>query len=137
MKAIRLTLPVYKLTLLLFGLTLLMACNALEIHPNPAFMPQTETPTATEVTLIPTEVMMINVTQQAAVTLIPEFIVTADTLEVRSGPGENYPNVGYLRLGDRVTVIETAEAVRGVCRKWGRIGIDQWVCAEYLHERDK
>jgi uncharacterized protein YgiM (DUF1202 family) len=134
MKATKLTLPVRRLTLLLCGLTLLTGCNALEIHPNPAFMPQTETATATEVTLIPTEVTIINVTPLPEVTLIPEFIVIADTLEIRSGAGENFPNVGYLAKGDRVQVYSRSAADTATCRQWAQISKDgsRWVCAEYL-----
>jgi uncharacterized protein YgiM (DUF1202 family) len=127
----------FSVTILLFSVTLvsLTGCNALEIHPNPAFMPSTVTP-------IPSEVTPISVTYTPEVTLkseqitpIPVFSVTADTLEIRSGPGENYPNIGYLRAGDTVAVMETTETPREACQNWARIGVDRWVCAEYLRER--
>ena len=54
--------------------------------------------------------------------------VTSDTLNVRGGPGTNYPRLGELRQGDRFTVLECNAG-----RDWLRVrsdgGLDGWVSA--------
>ncbi len=54
--------------------------------------------------------------------------VTSDTLNVRDGPGANYPKQGELRQGDRFTVLECNPA-----RDWLRVradsGVEGWVSA--------
>ena len=46
-------------------------------------------------------------------------------LNVRSGPGTGYKIVGSLRKGTAVTVSQTNG-------NWSRIGINRWVCSDYL-----
>lgn len=46
-------------------------------------------------------------------------------LNVRSGPGKNYPSIGQLYNGNQVTVYEESNG-------WGRIGEGRWVCMDYL-----
>lgn len=58
--------------------------------------------------------------------------VTVDVLEVRSGAGESFSNVGYLRRGDLVTVYEIQSATEETCRQWARIGAEQWTCYDFL-----
>ena len=58
--------------------------------------------------------------------------VTVEVLEVRSGAGESFSNVGYLRRGDRVTVYEIQSATEETCRQWARIGAEQWTCYDFL-----
>lgn len=58
--------------------------------------------------------------------------VTVDVLEVRSGAGESFSNVGYLRRGDRVTVYALRSATEETCRQWARIGAEQWTCYDFL-----
>lgn len=58
--------------------------------------------------------------------------VTVDVLEVRSGAGESFSNVGYLRRGDLVTVYEIQSATGEACRQWARIGAEQWTCYDFL-----
>lgn len=58
--------------------------------------------------------------------------VTVEVLEVRSGAGESFSNVGYLRRGDGVTVYEIQSATGEACRQWARIGAAQWTCYDYL-----
>lgn len=58
--------------------------------------------------------------------------VTVDVLEVRSGAGESFSNVGYLRRGDRVTVYEIQSETDETCRQWARIGAERWTCYDFL-----
>lgn len=58
--------------------------------------------------------------------------VTVDVLEVRSGAGESFSNVGYLRRGDLVIVYEIQSATGEACRQWARIGAEQWTCYDFL-----
>ena len=62
------------------------------------------------------------------------YIVAADALEVRTGPSETAPNVGYLVRGQIVTVYETAQAEQEHCTTWAKIAHNQgrWVCMKYL-----
>ena len=56
----------------------------------------------------------------------PYKVVNIKTnLRVRSGPGTNYPVVGYLKNGDAVTVYETSGS-------WARIGDNRWASLDYL-----
>jgi uncharacterized protein YraI len=60
--------------------------------------------------------------------------VTANALEVRSGPGEGYENIGYKALGDVVEVLGTLLTPdEPNCKNWAQIR-EGWVCAEYLKE---
>ena len=55
--------------------------------------------------------------------------VTADTVNLRSGPGTGYNTVGTLQRGDRVTVTEEAS---GSGLRWGKLSDGNWVCLDYV-----
>ncbi len=62
-----------------------------------------------------------------------DYIVTADSLNVRAGVGTSYPVLGTLSKGDKVEVLQFNE-------NWGRIdfgGKEGWVSASYLRSADK
>ena len=54
-----------------------------------------------------------------------EYIVTAGTLNVRSGPGSNYGVLSELRRGTRISVLDTSGS-------WAKISDDGWVHSGYL-----
>lgn len=56
--------------------------------------------------------------------------VTAETLNIRTGPGTNYPVIPhvYLIQGEQVRIYECVGS-------WGRIGAGRWVNSRYLSER--
>ncbi|MFZ5589620.1 MAG: hypothetical protein ACOY4M_08305 [Pseudomonadota bacterium] len=71
--------------------------------------------------------------QALAMPYLPRYRVTANTLEVRTGPGERFANAGYLYLGDVVSVGEVRASVGNeVCQAWASVGNDKWVCFEFL-----
>lgn len=53
------------------------------------------------------------------------YVNVNTSLNVRSGAGTNYSLVGSLRNNDIVTVYENSA-------NWSRIGINRWVCSDYL-----
>ena len=55
--------------------------------------------------------------------------VTADVLNVRTGPGTGYAIQGTLRAGETVTV--TAYRDTGG-RTWGKLTTGGWICMEYV-----
>ena len=55
--------------------------------------------------------------------------VTADRVNVRSGPGTTYSAVGYLEAGTKVTILDI---VSEGSRQWGCIGPDTWVSMNYI-----
>ncbi len=60
-----------------------------------------------------------------------DAVVTSDSLNVRGGPGTNYPVVGALKKGDGVRVVgRTADS------KWAKLGFSEvqeaWASAQYL-----
>ncbi len=62
-----------------------------------------------------------------------KFFVTADSLNVRSGPGTSFSVLGTLKKNDEVEVLKFNE-------NWGRIdfgGKDGWISASYLRSADK
>jgi len=59
-----------------------------------------------------------------------QYRVTAWRLNVRSGPGVNFPRVGQLRRGDVVYVDETAMTDR--YSPWGHIGEGRWISLQYV-----
>jgi hypothetical protein len=60
-----------------------------------------------------------------------DAVVASDTLNVRGGPGTNYPVVGQLKRGD--TVVITGRSADG---KWAKLGFtdvaEAWASAQYL-----
>lgn len=55
--------------------------------------------------------------------------VTAETLNVRSGPGTMNRAVGFLKAGTKVIILEV---VSDENQQWGRIGSDTWVNMAYI-----
>ena len=55
--------------------------------------------------------------------------VTAETLNVRSGPGTMYRAAGFLKAGTKVIILEV---VTDGNLQWGRIGSDTWVNMAYI-----
>jgi uncharacterized protein YgiM (DUF1202 family) len=64
------------------------------------------------------------------------YVVSADVLEVRAAPGETSLNVGYLEVGETVTVYII---IRGntleKCSAWARVGRGRWACADRLERK--
>lgn len=58
-----------------------------------------------------------------------EGTVTANNVNVRTGPGTQYSAVGRYSSGTKVTVYE--EQSSGGLR-WGRIGSNRWICLAYV-----
>lgn len=56
-----------------------------------------------------------------------DFVVTADALNIRSGPGINYSKVGTHYKDQVVQVYEISEG-------WGRVGMGRWCSMEFLKE---
>ncbi|MCU0510124.1 MAG: SH3 domain-containing protein [Anaerolineae bacterium] len=60
-----------------------------------------------------------------------DAVVASDTLNVRGGPGTNYPVVGQLKRGDTVTIVG-----RSADSKWAKLGYgdvkEAWASAQYL-----
>ena len=56
-------------------------------------------------------------------------VVTADRLNVRSGPGASYSAVGYLEGGTEVIILEVM-SFDG--QQWGYLGPDTWVNMNYI-----
>jgi hypothetical protein len=61
----------------------------------------------------------------------PDAVVNSDLLNVRGGPGTNYPVVGTLKKGDGVEVVG-----RSADSKWAKLGFtdvqEAWASAQYL-----
>lgn len=61
----------------------------------------------------------------------PDAIVTSNTLNVRSGPGTNYPVVGSLKKGDAVDIV-----ARSKDSQWAKVSLpkiaEAWASAQYL-----
>lgn len=55
--------------------------------------------------------------------------VTATSLYIRTAPGTGYAKAGTLNKGAKVTILET-KTVGSV--KWGRIGVNRWICLSYV-----
>ncbi len=59
----------------------------------------------------------------------PAATVTADVLNVRSGPGMAYDVLGVLEQGSGVAVLEVRQTAD---RIWGRLASGGWVCMDYV-----
>lgn len=70
----------------------------------------------------------------------PAYVVASDALEIRSGPSEAAPNIGFLERGDRVIVYRTAQVEQEYCSAWAKISPAaapaRWVCFENLEGTD-
>lgn len=55
--------------------------------------------------------------------------VTADVLNIRTGPGANYKDVGDLKRGDKVEIHESKNG-------WYRIGERTWVSSKYISTKE-
>ena len=71
---------------------------------------------------------MLDSTSSGSTSTTVEGTITGDYLRIRSGAGTSYSILGYLRTGDKVTILET-KTVNGV--KWGRIN-KGWISMEYV-----
>lgn len=61
--------------------------------------------------------------------------VTANGVNVRSGPGTGYDSVGTKNAGDEVTIIGLEVSnyfENGTLLTWGKIGENQWICLDYV-----
>lgn len=58
-----------------------------------------------------------------------EGTVTANNVNVRTGPGTQYSVVGRYSSGTKVTV-DKEQTAGGL--RWGRIGSDRWICLAYV-----
>ena len=56
-------------------------------------------------------------------------VIGSANLNIRSGAGTNYAEVGFLAPGSEVTIYEV---VTSNDLQWGRIGSDMWVCMNYI-----
>ena len=56
-------------------------------------------------------------------------VVCNDAVNIRSGPGTDYPIVDSARNGQRVAIYESVD-VNGT--GWGRIGEGRWICLTYV-----
>jgi uncharacterized protein YraI len=60
------------------------------------------------------------------------MIVTADVLNIRTGPGTNYPDVGDLHKGDIVEVRDVAGTSAWIQMKDGNWAASQYSSKKYL-----
>jgi uncharacterized protein YraI len=65
----------------------------------------------------------------------PVYAVTAETLNVRSGPGMEYPVTGALWQGERVRVYERVQEANGGA--WCQVAPAAWVWCYWLEEVKK
>lgn len=72
--------------------------------------------------------VVLDSTSSGSTSTTVEGTITGDYLRIRSGAGTSYSILGYLRTGDKVTILET-KTVNGV--KWGRIN-KGWISMEYV-----
>lgn len=56
-------------------------------------------------------------------------VIGSANLNIRSGAGTNYAEVGFLASGSEVTIYEVVTVDD---LQWGRIGTDMWVCMRYV-----
>ncbi len=54
---------------------------------------------------------------------------SAGEVNIRSGPGTEYPSIGRLRANEEVTIYETRNNASAT---WGRISDEGWVCLDYI-----
>jgi hypothetical protein len=67
----------------------------------------------------------------------PLYVVLPDVLEVRAAPGETSLNVGYLEVGETVTVYIIVKGnTLEKCSAWARVGRGRWVCADRLERAE-
>jgi hypothetical protein len=63
-------------------------------------------------------------------------VVISDGLNVRSGPGTDYPILYQLSKGDIITVLDDATipdySPELLCWEWARIAYEQFVCRKFL-----
>lgn len=61
---------------------------------------------------------------------ITGYCVCDVSINIRSGPGTSYADVGDLLKNEKVTVTETRQGNDGYT--WGKIGTDKWVAMNYI-----
>jgi len=63
--------------------------------------------------------------QPATVSGVSTGVVNAEALNVRTGPGTDYPVIDLLRRNVSVTILQTNG-------EWDQIGVNRWVNADYI-----
>ena len=56
--------------------------------------------------------------------------IVGTVVNIRSGPGTSYSDVGDLLKNEKVTITETQQGSDGYL--WGKIGTDKWVAMNYI-----
>jgi uncharacterized protein YgiM (DUF1202 family) len=104
------------------------ALSTTDVPPTSTDVPPTERATTENVPPTPSDV------PPTDADVPPTYTVIADTLEIRTGPGEQFPNVGYLDRGDHVTMYHQQETPGEPCEVWAQIASDgsRWTCFEFL-----
>ncbi len=92
------------------------------LAPYPTYTPL---PTYTPFPTCTPRIRVVRVTPEMT-PVPPTGTITADTLNVRSGPGTTYPKIGRLKAGDEVTLIARNEA-----GDWLQTDVG-WVAAEWV-----
>ena len=62
--------------------------------------------------------------------VITGYCVCDVSINIRSGPGTSYSDVGDLLKNEKVTITETRQGNDGYT--WGKIGTDKWVAMNYI-----
>lgn len=62
--------------------------------------------------------------------VITGYCVCEVSINIRSGPGTSYADVGDLLKNEKVTITETRQGSDGYT--WGKIGTDKWVAMNYI-----
>ena len=62
--------------------------------------------------------------------VITGYCVCNVSINIRSGPGTSYADVGDLLKNEKVTITETRQGTDGYT--WGKIGTDKWVAMNYI-----
>ena len=66
----------------------------------------------------------------SATGVITGYCDCEDFINIRSGPGISYADVGDLKANEKVTITETRQGAEGYT--WGKIGADKWVAMQYI-----
>ncbi|MCI5652138.1 MAG: SH3 domain-containing protein [Ruminococcus bromii] len=59
------------------------------------------------------------------------FRITCDVLNIRSGPGTNYPVIGQIKDKKRYTIVEERTGP-GSAKGWGRLKAGGWVARDWI-----
>jgi hypothetical protein len=139
-KALTLGIGAVVLVLVCFGLGVLAvlwrATQTQQIEPTPSptvvtpQAPVTFTPTPTDTPLLPTDTPIQTDTPTPTPTPLPEApsCTTSRGMNIRGGPGADYPDIGDIPAGKTVRVIGQNFRQNVV---WWQIGEDSWVSGKY------